>query len=185
MRLEKNFMNRKTTQNQASIKINLQIESAGWLRQRGLGTKLRKGIREAAAELPARYQTLLTNAELTILLTTNARQQRLNHDFRGQVKPTNVLSFPAYNPDQLVKIRQPKQKIYIGDIAIAYQYTVKEARLECKLLPHHVIHLAVHGFLHLLGYDHRQSAAALRMERLERKIMRKLDLPDPYAHFPH
>lgn len=161
--------------------INIQIEAVGWRRQRGLSARLRRAVAVAASLLPTRLKSVVEGAEFTILLTTDAKQKRLNHDFRGQNKATNVLSFPAYERAVLVKMRQPTKKLYIGDIALAYQYTVKEAHLECKVLQHHVIHLAVHGFYHLLGYDHHSDAEASAMERLERKAMASLGLPDPYA----
>ena len=161
--------------------IHVQLESAGWRAQRGLTQRIKQALNLAATHLPQHLRRVALQAELTVLLTTDARQRRLNHDFRGLDKATNVLSFPHYKPAELVKIRQAKQKIYIGDIALAYQYTVKEARLECKLLKDHVIHLAVHGFFHLFGYDHVGRAEAIAMERLERRVMAALGLPDPYA----
>jgi len=161
--------------------IHIQFESQGWRAQRGLPQRLKQALAIATEQLPQRLQRVAGQAELTLLLTTDARQRRLNHDFRGIDRATNVLSFPHYKPADLVKIRQANQKIYIGDIALAYQYTVKEARLECKLLRNHAIHLAVHGFYHLLGYDHLGRSDAAVMERLERRAMAALGLPDPYA----
>ena len=70
---------------------------------------------------------------------------------------------------------------YIGDIVIAYQTVAREAVAEGKPFNHHLAHLAVHGFLHLLGYDHENDRDAQKMERLERKILKRLAVPDPYA----
>ena len=69
----------------------------------------------------------------------------------------------------------------LGDIAIAYETTQREAEDENKPFSHHLSHLAVHGFLHLVGYDHETDADAERMESLERKILAGLGVPDPYA----
>ena len=70
---------------------------------------------------------------------------------------------------------------YLGDIVIAYQTVAREAVAEGKPFNHHLAHLAVHGFLHLLGYDHENDRDAQKMERLERKILKRLAIPDPYA----
>ncbi len=68
----------------------------------------------------------------------------------------------------------------IGDIVLAHQTVAAEARSEGKPFAHHLAHLAVHGFLHLLGYDHDSERKAATMERLEREILRRLAIPDPY-----
>jgi probable rRNA maturation factor len=69
----------------------------------------------------------------------------------------------------------------LGDIVVAYETTAKEARAENKPFDHHLVHLVVHGFLHLLGYDHESDGEAEEMEHLERKILARLNVPDPYG----
>jgi rRNA maturation RNase YbeY len=69
----------------------------------------------------------------------------------------------------------------LGDIVIAYETTEREARAERKLFAHHLAHLAVHGFLHLAGYDHATERQAEAMEKLEAAILSRLDVPDPYT----
>ena len=69
----------------------------------------------------------------------------------------------------------------LGDIAIAYETTRREADDEGKPFDHHLSHLAVHGFLHLVGYDHETESEAEAMEQLERRILAQLGVPDPYA----
>jgi probable rRNA maturation factor len=70
----------------------------------------------------------------------------------------------------------------LGDIVIAHETTAREANAEGKPFADHLGHLAVHGFLHLLGYDHESDADAEVMERLEREILAQLGVPDPYAN---
>jgi len=118
-------------------------------------------------------------AELAVMLTDDAGIRTLNLNWRGIDKPTNVLSFPALpptgagGPDDAPRM--------LGDIAIAYETTRKEADDEQKPFDHHLSHLAVHGFLHLIGYDHENDDDAEAMETLEQEILAQLGIPDPYA----
>ena len=128
-------------------------------------------------------------AELAIVLSNDSTVQALNRDWRGKNAPTNVLSFPAAPmlsgaPSLPVPRRggkSPAPSPYIGDIVIAYQTTAREAVAEGKRFDHHLAHLAIHGFLHLLGYDHENDRDAEKMESLERRILGRLAIPDPYA----
>lgn len=118
------------------------------------------------------------DAELAVMLTDDTGVQTLNANWRGIDKPTNVLSFPALQPAHDAPADAPKM---LGDIAIAYQTTRREADDEGKPFDHHLSHLAVHGFLHLVGYDHEKDGEAEAMETLEREILAQLGVPDPYA----
>lgn len=118
------------------------------------------------------------DAEIAVMLTDDPGIRTLNANWRGFDKPTNVLSFPALQPEGKAPADAPRM---LGDIAIAYQTTRREADEEGKLFAHHLSHLAVHGFLHLIGYDHETDAEAEEMEQLEREILAQLDVPDPYA----
>jgi probable rRNA maturation factor len=118
-------------------------------------------------------------AELAVMLTDDAGIRTLNSNWRGIDKPTNVLSFPALQPTGPRSDDDAPRML--GDIAIAYQTMRKEADEERKPFDHHLSHLAVHGFLHLLGYDHEQDDDAEAMEALEQEILAQLGIPDPYA----
>jgi probable rRNA maturation factor len=123
--------------------------------------------------------TSLGEAELAVMLTDDAGIRTLNNNWRGVDKPTNVLSFPALQPTgQGGPDDAPRM---LGDIAIAYETTRKEADDEQKPFDHHLSHLAVHGFLHLIGYDHENDDDAEAMETLEQEILAQLGIPDPYA----
>lgn len=108
--------------------------------------------------------------DVAILLTDDETVRDLNARFRGQDKPTNVLSFPA-----------PDGTGSLGDIAVAFGVTAREAQEQGKPLAHHLQHLVAHGVLHLLGYDHLEDAEAEAMEAEERRILAGLGVPDPYA----
>jgi probable rRNA maturation factor len=158
--------------------LDLQITVASWRRIPRLRARLQRAALVTADHLPKKLRLPFT---ATVLLTGNAKVRQLNHDFRGTNKPTNVLSFPQFAPTELPKVGKIQDAVQIGDIAIAYQYTASEARSDHKLLINHLTHLVIHGLLHLFGYDHMIEAEAEAMERLEIKIMKALDLPDPYA----
>ena len=107
-------------------------------------------------------------SDLTVLLTTDKRVHSLNLVFRGKDKPTNVLSFPSGGDG------------YLGDIAIAYGVTAKEAKAEGKAVLDHATHLTVHGVLHLLGYDHITARQAKVMESMETAVLATMKISDPY-----
>jgi probable rRNA maturation factor len=114
---------------------------------------------------------------LCILLSDDEKIARLNGQWRGQEKPTNVLSFPA----PALYGAGPNETTPLGDIAIAYETLAREAEENGAEVSDHLSHLVVHGFLHLLGYDHHMDDEAERMERLERDILARMGVDDPYA----
>jgi probable rRNA maturation factor len=113
-------------------------------------------------------------AEVSLLLTDDEAVRRLNREWRGQDKPTNVLSFPAPEHPGMPGPR------HLGDIALAFETLVREASSERKTLADHAAHLIVHGTLHLLGYDHEIEGQAEIMEALEVKALARLGIGDPY-----
>ena len=131
---------------------------------------------EAAAEI---VNAETGDAELAIMLTDDVGIRTLNANWRGIDKPTNVLSFPALQPTGPSLAGDPPRML--GDVAIAYETVRREADDERKAFDHHLSHLAIHGFLHLIGYDHETDEEAGKMESLERKILARLGIPDPYA----
>ena len=118
---------------------------------------------------------LLPEAEVCIVLTNDATIRELNKNWRKIDKATNVLSFPAANLKQLEK------SPLLGDIILSYETLAREAGQESKTMADHYSHLVIHGFLHLLGFDHETEAEAEDMEALEIKILAALNIADPYA----
>jgi probable rRNA maturation factor len=113
-------------------------------------------------------------AQLTVRIVGHEESQRLNETYRHNTGPTNVLSFPFERPEML-------QPPLLGDVVICAPLVVTEADNQGKKIIAHWAHLVIHGVLHLIGYDHENADEANIMEALERKIMRELDYPDPYA----
>lgn len=116
---------------------------------------------------------LRPGSELSLRLTDDVEIRQLNAQWRGHDEATNVLSFPtAAEPGAGTTI--------LGDIALAYETLCREARDAGVLPADHYRHLVAHGFLHLIGYDHDTDEDAERMENLERRILARLGVADPY-----
>jgi probable rRNA maturation factor len=145
------------------LSLTLLIQDARWHKARGLKTALLRAVEAALKKGGAGVK-----ADLTLLLTGDRQVKTLNRKFRGKDTPTNVLSFPA------------GLKAYLGDIAIAYGVTAKEAKAQGKKLLDHTVHLAVHGVLHLQGFDHMTARQAAEMEKREVAILKRQGIADPY-----
>jgi probable rRNA maturation factor len=145
------------------------VEAGDW--PEGLDGLAETAVREALLQSGAK---VTGPAEVSILLTDDAHQRVLNRDWRKIDKPTNVLSFPQIEPFA------PVQGL-VGDITLALETLEREAAEQGKSFPDHFAHLVVHGFLHLLGYDHMTEAQALQMEGLETQILETLGIADPYG----
>jgi probable rRNA maturation factor len=140
--------------------ITLLVEDPNWRVHRGLQARLKQ-----AAEAARRAARL--KGGFCILLADDKTLRRLNRDFRGKDKATNVLSFPGTGD-------------HAGDIAIAHGVTKAEAKAAGKKFADHATHLVVHGVLHLAGHDHERPKDAKVMEPLEVKILARLGVSDPY-----
>ena len=150
------------------LRIDVLIDSDRWKSADNIRTLVRRAVAEAASTQST------SERELAIVLTDDSAIRQLNRLWRGVDAPTNVLSFPA-------AIKQAEDETaHLGDIVLAYQTIEREARAKDKPFAHHVAHLAVHGYLHLIGFDHEHDADAETMEQAERKILRRLSIPDPY-----
>lgn len=151
--------------------IEIKIDSPLWDEQPLAKRTVRVAVAAAAAALAT------TDGEVSVVLTSDAGIKQLNRDWRDIDKPTNVLSFPA------PQMKNTGGAKLLGDIVIAYETLKRECDDEGKAFLHHLSHLTVHGFLHLIGYDHQNDSDADEMEGLESKIMNAMKLPDPYlAH---
>ncbi len=115
--------------------------------------------------------------EIGVSVVGPAESRRLNAQFRGKDKPTNVLSFPVADLPETAVTDEPRP---LGDLVICPQVLRTEAREQKKTLRAHWAHLVVHGSLHLIGYDHIQDADANRMERREIAVLRRLGFANPY-----
>jgi len=147
-----------------ALEIDLRVEHADWA-----------GLEGAVIEALARVGDIERVAgDVAVLLTGDAAITVLNRDWRGKDKATNVLSFPApETPGQGAR--------FWGDIVMAVETIALEAQDQGKSVQAHAAHMAVHGLLHLLGYDHEIESEAEAMEARERAILASLGIDDPYA----
>ncbi|MFN0024220.1 MAG: rRNA maturation RNase YbeY [Parvularculaceae bacterium] len=150
--------------------LDVIVEDARWALALGDAAAFAGKCRDAATALEPKLA-----AGAALLLADDATLQTLNRDFRGQDKPTNVLSFPAGASTG------EGTGSFLGDIAMAYDICAREAGDEADRFRDHAAHLIIHGLLHLAGYDHETDDEAERMERLETRILAGLGVADPYA----
>lgn len=153
------------------ITIDIAIENHEWDDE-----KMLYNITEKALTTTMRHLSLENIvSEVSLLFTDDKHMAQINAQWRGKNNPTNVLSFPAF-PLKIGQIPGPM----LGDIIIARETVLFEAEKEGKLFQDHLTHMIVHGVLHLLGYNHETDDEAHHMEKLEREILQKLSIKDPY-----
>ncbi|WP_350335825.1 rRNA maturation RNase YbeY [Coralliovum pocilloporae] len=155
--------------------IDVLVEADAWGDPDDLEAMAERAIEAACSTLKTSFAV---PQELSAVFTDDAAIRVLNRDYRQKDKPTNVLSFPqSDNP-----LDDPSG--LLGDIILAYETVRREADQSDRSFQDHVTHLIVHGFLHLLGYDHLNDDEAEEMERLEISILGSLDIDDPYGDHP-
>lgn len=148
------------------VTVDILVQSPLWDASSAEAT-----VRDAVAA--AARATPQIDGEVSVVLTGDTAIQELNRAWRQIDRPTNVLSFPA-KP-------LPGGDRHLGDIVIAHETLAREAHEEGKPFENHLAHLAVHGFLHLVGYDHETDDDAHAMENTERTVLAELSIPDPYS----
>jgi probable rRNA maturation factor len=151
------------------MELAIDVEDERWSAIAHLEEKL-----HAAAKAVAARRAF--EGEINLILVDDAILQDLNNTWRGKNKPTNVLSFPA--PAGLTM--PPGELAPLGDIAMSYDTLAMEATRDHKSLSDHMVHLFIHGLLHLLGHDHETETEALEMEGLEVEILAGLGIANPY-----
>ena len=150
------------------LALDIAVECEKWSAVPDTEGTIRRAI-EAAEAIESE------TGEIAVVLTDDAAIRALNARWRGIDTPTNVLSFPAG------EMALNGENIHLGDIAIAYETVAREAEAENKAFLDHLAHLAIHGYLHLLGFDHKTDGEAEQMEGLETRILSGLGIANPYA----
>jgi probable rRNA maturation factor len=149
--------------------IEIEVADPRWRRLAGLNAKIRRAHEASLKKSDAAQMT-------TVLLADDKVLKALNTQWRGKSRPTNVLSFPA------AAAALPKGALKtLGDIALSYDTLAKEAKAAGKTISDHMVHLVVHGLLHLTGHDHENVTEAAAMEKKEIRILAKLGIGNPYV----
>ncbi|MGV3551292.1 rRNA maturation RNase YbeY [Rhizobium sp.] len=159
------------------LDIQLSVEVSGWPDEAALESFTSRILEHTAGHLAEKLKQPFPDApvEISLVFTGDDDIRTVNEAWRGQDKPTNVLSFPAF---PLMPGGQPGPML--GDIVLAEETLRREALDLGIAFDDHLTHLLVHGFLHLFGYDHMTDEEAAVMEGLETRILAELGLADPY-----
>jgi len=148
------------------IKANIEVPNKLWLKKiknpsKSINKILNK-INKILRFSPKKYYTF------TILLANNSKIKSLNKKFRNKNKATDVLSFPFYKKKDFLKVN--KRDVYLGDVIISFEFVFK--RSIGKIFLNEFNKIWIHGFLHLLGYDHIKNKDYKKMQYLENKILK-------------
>jgi probable rRNA maturation factor len=158
------------------LRVEVVVHAPEWQRHAGeerLSAAMQHALMVAAPERAARAH------EVVLVLSDDTEVRGLSRRYRGKDKPTNVLSFPAGN----TVLPPDGASIALGDVVLARETVEREAGEAGIPVLDHACHLAVHGLLHLIGYDHESDSDAEAMETMEIRILADLGIPDPYARF--
>ena len=163
--------------------LDIAIEAdAEWDSSSGWDALVRAAAESAIAE--SGFPALATGSrtvELSVRLTSDAQVHALNMQWRGKDRPTNVLSFPLADAEELAETEADGPELMLGDIVLARGVCLSEAAEKQVPVEHHASHLLVHGTLHLLGYDHHDDNEDADMEAREVRALARLGISDPYA----
>lgn len=153
----------------APIAVDILVEAGDWPPQPALEATVRRAVDATVAAIELDLQD---GAELSLVFTDDDNIRGLNRRYRNIDKATNVLSFPAPEGTSFGPL--------LGDIVFSAETIDREARAQGLTIDAHLAHLIVHGFLHILGYDHEDEVEATAMEKLETGILAELGIADPY-----
>ena len=148
-------------------KINISCDSKIWLKD---STNVEKNIKNILKRsIMSEKKFLSKNIEISVLLTNTKKMTSLNYKYRNKKKDTDILSFPNEKANFYQKTIK-KKKIYLGDLALSYNYINKQ-KLKFE---DYLKKILVHGYLHLIGYDHNNTKNYLKMEKTQNKILKKI-----------
>ena len=154
------------------VKVNLVIDHKNWkFRYPKINLFITRSIKKILLSI---FSSHKTNFEISILLTGSKNMKNLNKKFRKINKDTDVLSFPAEEKDFFDEDLKSKKKIYLGDVALSYQYIEAITKKQKTSFDYYFKKMLVHGVLHLIGYEHNSLKKYKKMSLLEKKIIRNI-----------
>ena len=146
-------------------KINISCDSKIWLKD---STNVEKKIKNILKKsIMSEKKFLSKNIEISVLLTNTKKMTSLNYKYRNKKKDTDILSFPSEKPS-FFKKKLKQKNIYLGDLALSFNY-IKKQGIEFE---EYLKKMLVHGFLHLIGYDHDNEKNFLKMKKIQNKILK-------------
>ncbi len=149
------------------IEVDVLVESKNWKK---VIQNPKREIKNIVKKFPDDYKFIYKKAHISVLLTNSNRIKLLNKKFRNKNKPTDILSFPFFDKKNLNKNLKSK-KFYLGDIVISYKDFIKKNKNDIK---NGYIKIFIHGFLHLLNFDHKSDKDFKVMNSIENKIFQKV-----------
>ena len=170
------------------VNIDIEVKSKKWLEIENIEKFIESQVIKILVKSPlVEFLNKKINFDLSISLCSNLQIRKINREFRGKDKPTDVLSFgnldeKIIQQSGLNKAIGVNKYIFLGDIILSYEYILKEANDNEKDFKNHLTHLLLHGILHLLGHDHEEEKMAKIMENLEIKILQELNINNPYKN---
>ena len=170
----------------SKIELNVTVDDEQWTENTDFdAVKVAEELRDLAFAYVAdacEHELLALDKtyEVNVCLSNDAEVQRLNKEFRGKDKPTNVLSFACIDDDEFWDMLDKSADMELGDIILAFETLQREADEKRITVYAHYCHLLVHGFLHILGFDHQTDEEADEMESLETEILEQFSIDNPY-----
>ena len=168
------------------VNFDILIKSKKWLDFANDSNSLTKNIESICRNIIdlcpiQKLNPVNNNIELSLILMSDQQIKKINNKYRKKNYPTNTLSFPIFNKNELEEINfiNKKEIIFLGDILISYEKITQESKSQNKNFKNHLTHLILHSILHILGYDHDNDINAKEMENLEIEILKKLKIPNP------
>ncbi|MEM9469567.1 MAG: rRNA maturation RNase YbeY [Pseudomonadota bacterium] len=158
------------------IDIDISLQDPQWEAIPDVYNLVKKSVETTLETAPLPRQAQNKNLEVSIVLANDDLAQVMNRDYRQKDKPTNVLTFASIDDDT----PQPGDDFHLGDVILAFETIDRESQEQGKFINDHLSHLAIHGTLHLLGYDHIEEDDANTMETLEIRILERFGIQNPY-----
>lgn len=156
--------------------IDISVQDPRWETIPNVEKLVEKAVITTLNSTPLPREALDKDLEISVVLANDDLMQVLNREYREKDKPTNVLTFAALDSE----MPMAGDELNLGDIILSYQTIEREAKEQGKYLTDHLVHLTVHGMLHLLMYDHQTEDEANTMETLEIRILERLSVQNPY-----
>lgn len=159
------------------LDVDISIQDPEWNSIPEVESVVEKSVRTTMLMAPQPERIRAKAIEISVLLANDDLMHVLNREYRNKDNPTNVLTFASLDSEDFFI----GDTVGLGDVALSYQTIDREAREEGRFFRDHLMHLVVHGTLHLLGYNHKQEGEAIIMEALEIRILEKLGVQNPYT----